>query len=259
MHWYIPRGADGIQGEQGPQGIQGIQGPKGDDGYTPVKGTDYFTQADIADFSQNFENVNNKVNKIGDYTQGYPSVTGLKDCVECVFISWINPTSYSYDYVMSNSEYEYYITNFIEIGVTNIFQGSYDYKSKALQIGIQSNSILSTNPLRVTFRPLETAEDYDEGKCCWKYISPLIVTDKATGYVFFQHYWDNTEQKMIGKISFRFFPNNTLDLTHIDNFPVNKKYVDDTISSYELLSNFYDKFSHAIPHLVQHYTHQIKL
>jgi hypothetical protein len=79
-----PQGPQGIQGEQGPQGIQGIQGPKGDDGYTPVKGVDYFTQADITDFSQNFENVSNKVTSLssGSTDTEYPSAKCVYDSIE---------------------------------------------------------------------------------------------------------------------------------------------------------------------------------
>ena len=87
------KGDQGIQGPQGEQGIQGIQGPKGDtgergqNGNTPVKGVDYFTPQDILEFSQNFENVNNKTTTISDTSTDaeYPSAKGVYDFIDARF------------------------------------------------------------------------------------------------------------------------------------------------------------------------------
>ena len=53
------------------------------------------------------------------------------------------------------------------------------------------------------------------------YISPIINSSKATGYILF------TDEKMY----FRFIANDTTSVQSINNIPVNKKYVDDTIST----------------------------
>ena len=92
-------GEQGVQGEQGIQGIQGIQGPKGDTGEqgpqgeqgpkgdTPIKGVDYFTSQDISEFSQNFENVSNKVTTISDTSTNteYPSAKSVYDFIDARF------------------------------------------------------------------------------------------------------------------------------------------------------------------------------
>ena len=87
------KGDPGVQGPQGEQGIQGIQGPKGDtgergqNGNTPVKGVDYFTSQDISEFSQNFENINNKITAISDTSTDteYPSAKGVYDFINARF------------------------------------------------------------------------------------------------------------------------------------------------------------------------------
>lgn len=51
MHWYIPRGADGIQGEQGPTGPTGATGPQGPQGQDGQPGTLYTIYDQIEDIS----------------------------------------------------------------------------------------------------------------------------------------------------------------------------------------------------------------
>ena len=83
-------GDPGEQGEQGPKGDkgdtgeQGSKGDKGDKGDTPIKGVDYFTSQDISDFSQNFENINNKITSISDTSTNdeYPSAKSVYDFID---------------------------------------------------------------------------------------------------------------------------------------------------------------------------------
>lgn len=96
-----PKGDPGEKGDDGPQGPQGPQGPKGNDGAkgdTPVKGVDYFTQQDITDFSQNFENVNNKVISISENSTDseYPSAKCVYDFIDTRFPDGMYIMSYGH-------------------------------------------------------------------------------------------------------------------------------------------------------------------
>ena len=77
------KGDTGVQGPKGDKGDTGEQGPKGDKGDTPIKGVDYFTQQDIIDLSQNFENVSNKITTISDISTDneYPSAKSVYDFI----------------------------------------------------------------------------------------------------------------------------------------------------------------------------------
>ena len=48
----VDKGDKGDTGEQGPKGDKGDKGDTGASGYTPQKGIDYFTEADLAEFTE---------------------------------------------------------------------------------------------------------------------------------------------------------------------------------------------------------------
>ena len=225
------KGETGEQGIQGPKGEQGIQGPKGDNGYTPIKGTDYFTQEDINNLSNTFQSLEDKVSYIpsninyNDKIKKYPNLNCLLNMFNASYvgtnIGCINVPSLNYDYIVEiGTEMHDKLSSFLTGG---------DYGVHVLKLEIQGNVLTSFGHEHLNIPMIYTWYPTDDS---WQLgcLSPLINLGKSSGIIFIEP----TDHAFGGdlKIAFRFYENNQSDIFSADNFPVNKKYIDDYVTDY---------------------------
>ena len=232
-----PKGDTGEQGPKGEQGIQGIQGPKGDkgdtgepgqNGNTPVKGVDYFTEQDIDDLKNTFEDLNNKYAgyyipyDMGDnelknkYTSLYTFKTLLNEKIKYVDLGTINVDSYNYDCIIQQSK----IAGFLPskgIGV--------------IRMTITGNVLTATGH-EIINTPIIFNDTLDEENYyCRTWITPFMNLGKSSGIIFIAPVtpgdW-STDFKM----SFRFYENDQTDMWNPGNFPVTQNYVTEYIDNH---------------------------
>ena len=138
--------------------------------------------------------------------------------------------SLNYDYVMNDSV-DHNVTALIKYWIRGY------WNTRAVEISLGYDNIFSYDET-IKFYPIQESY-YGDDEEIYKLVSPTLNLGKATGNIMIIPTFNSSEEITGGTIKFRFIPNNTSDISHMDNVLVNKKYVDEHGSQrydYELYS-----------------------